>query len=70
MNIGLKSLSDTIIWSKYAKYLPEVERRETWDEIVNRYEMMLIKKYPNLKQEILINSVWIREKKVLHSMRA
>ena len=58
------------MFSKYAKYLPEVGRRETWDEIVDRYEIMMFKKYPMLKEDIQKNIIWIREKKVLPSMRA
>lgn len=70
MDLGLKALSDVTVFAKYAKYLPEVGRRETWDEIVDRYEIMMWKKYPQLKKEISHNTVWIREKKVLPSMRA
>lgn len=70
MDLGLKALSDVTVFSKYAKYLPEVGRRETWDEIVDRYEVMMWKKYPNLKKVITENAVWIRQKKVLPSMRA
>lgn len=70
MDIGLKTLSDITAYSKYAKYQPEVQRRETWEEIVDRYSMMLIKKYPNLRKEILDNSKYILDKKVLPSMRA
>jgi ribonucleoside-triphosphate reductase len=70
MELGLESLSKTIIWSKYAKYIPELQRRETWDEIIDRYEKMLCDKYPNLKERIIENSQFIRDKKVLPSMRA
>lgn len=70
MDEGLKALSDTIIWSKYAKYLPELGRRETWEEIVTRYEVMLMQKYPMLKKEINENIQYILDKKVLPSMRA
>ena len=70
MDLGLKALSDVTVFSKYAKYLPEVGRRETWDEIVDRYEVMMWKKYPSLKKVITENAVWIRQKKVLPSMRA
>lgn len=70
MDIGLQTLSDITIYSKYAKYLPELKRRETWDEIVDRYENMLIDKYRPLTKDIVKNSVLIREKKVLPSMRA
>lgn len=70
MRFGASLLSDITIFSKYAKYIPEVQRRETWDEIVTRYEVMLMKKFPDLKEEILKNAEFIRKKKVLPSMRA
>lgn len=38
MDLGLEALSKLTVFSKYAKYLPENKRRETWDEIVDRYE--------------------------------
>lgn len=70
MDLGLEALSDLTVFSKYAKYIPELKRRETWDEIVNRYQEMMIKKYPYLEEAIVSSVVWIREKKVLPSMRA
>lgn len=70
MDIGLKTLADITTWSKYAKFLPELGRRETWDEIVDRYENMMVKKYPQLKGEIYEKTQFIRDKKVLPSMRA
>lgn len=63
-------LSDLTVFNKYAKYLKEFKRRETWNEICSRYEDMLVTKYPSLKEEIVTNMVFIREKKVLMSMRA
>ena len=70
MDLGLDALSKITVFSKYAKYIPELKRRETWDEIVNRYTNMMIKKYPKLEDAILSAAVHIREKKVLPSMRA
>jgi ribonucleoside-diphosphate reductase alpha chain len=70
MDLGLQILSDITVFSKYAKFIPSKQRRETWDEIVDRYEQMMIDKYPKLKDAIKISSVYIREKKVLPSMRA
>lgn len=70
MDLGVKILSDITTFSKYSKYVPEIQRRETWDEIVTRYEIMLMKKFPDLKKEIMKNADFIREKKVLPSMRA
>ena len=70
MDLGLEALSKITIFSKYAKYIPELKRRETWDEIVDRYENMMVKKYPNLEQQIKDSATFIRKKKVLPSMRA
>jgi ribonucleoside-diphosphate reductase alpha chain len=70
MDLGLDALSKITVFSKYAKYIPELNRRETWDEIVTRYEKMMIKKYPKLEDAILSSSQLIRQKKVLPSMRA
>lgn len=70
MDLGLDALSKITIFSKYAKYLPDKQRRETWDEIIDRYVNMMSKKYPKLENEIRENAIFIREKKILPSMRA
>ena len=70
MDLGLDALSKITVFSKYAKYIPEQKRRETWDEIVNRYTSMMTKKYPKLEEAILATVTMIKEKKVLPSMRA
>jgi ribonucleoside-diphosphate reductase alpha chain len=63
-------LSSLIIFSKYAKYRKDLNRRETWDEIIDRYSDMLCRKYPSLTNEIQVNVKFIRQKKILPSMRA
>jgi len=70
LDLGLDALSKITIFSKYAKYNSELKRRETWDEIIDRYQTMMIKKYPNLETAIIDSAKFIREKKVLPSMRA
>ena len=70
MDLGLDALSKITVFSKYAKYIPEQKRRETWDEIVNRYVNMMVKKYPKLEDAIFASAVLIRQKKILPSMRA
>lgn len=70
MDLGLEALAKTVTFTKYAKYIPELKRRESWEEIVDRYTLMMMKKYPQLKQEILEGSKFILDKKVLPSMRA
>jgi len=70
MDLGLEALSKITVFSKYAKFIPSKNRRETWDEIVNRYEDMMIKKYPFLTEAIVDTAKMIRDKKILPSMRA
>ena len=70
MTTSNKILSEITIFNKYAKYNPDLKRRETWDEICNRYELMMISKYPNLQSEITNSMEFVRSKRVLPSMRA
>lgn len=70
MDLGLETLSRITTFSKYAKYKSSLKRREVWDEIVDRYQEMLIKKYPKLKDSIVKSAELIRIRQVLPSMRA
>jgi ribonucleoside-triphosphate reductase len=70
MNESLSILSDVVVFNKYAKYIPALSRRETYDEIITRYVSMMINKYPYLKSEIIMNSQLLYNKRVLPSMRA
>ena len=45
MELSNKILSDITVYMKYAKYTPEIERRETWEELVTRNKNMHIKKF-------------------------
>lgn len=65
-----KILSEITVFSKYSKYLEKEERRESWDEIVQRYCKMMIDKYPTQKEKIISLSSFIKYKKILPSMRA
>ena len=70
MEVSNKILSDITVYMKYAKYLPEYERRETWEELVTRNMNMHIKSYPNLTEEIKSAYKMVYDKKVLPSMRS
>ena len=70
MELNQKILSDLTVFMKYAKYLPEKNRRETWEELVDRNKEMHIKKFPELKDEIEHAYKFVYEKKVLPSMRS
>ena len=63
-------LSDIIVHMKYAKYIPELNRRETWNELVTRNKAMHIKRYPKLADQIQLNYKYVYDKKVLPSMRS
>lgn len=63
-------LSDITVYNKYAKYIPELHRRETWDEIVTRNRDMHIAKFPQLKDEIMKTYELVYAKKILPSMRS
>ena len=66
-----KILSDITVHMKYAKYKPELLRRETWEEICERNMNMHIKKYPMLEQDIRdVYAHFVLPKLVLPSMRS
>lgn len=66
-----KLLSDIIVHMKYARYLPEKNRRETWEEIVDRNKEMHKKRYPEKSQTIdFIWDSFVKTKRVLPSMRS
>ena len=68
--INNKILSDITVHMKYAKYIPELNRRETWEELVDRNKQMHMRKYPSLKEQIETNYKYVYDKKVLPSMRS
>jgi len=70
MEISNKILSEITVYMKYSKYIPELNRRETWDELVTRNMNMHIKKYPQLETEIRDVYRFVYDKKVLPSMRS
>lgn len=81
MNNTQKILSEVVVYNKYAKFLPQKNRRETWQEIIERYSSMLVRKYcedskgneinKDLKKEIIHNTNnYLLNKKILPSMRA
>lgn len=70
MENTVKALSDVVVFNKYAKYIPEIKRRESWDEIVDRNMAMHIRKYPNIKDEIKDSYKYVYARKILPSMRS
>ena len=70
MDLSTKILSDVTVHMKYAKYIPELNRRETWEELVTRNKEMHQKKYPQIVEEIEKAYELVYNKKVLPSMRS
>ena len=70
MELASSILSDITVHMKYAKYLPEKQRRETWKELVERNMEMHIKRYPQLQEEIRNVYQLVQDKKLLPSMRS
>ncbi len=63
-------LSDITTYMKYARYVPEKRRRETWNEIVERNMAMHLEKFPHLSSEIRGAYAYVFNKKVVPSMRS
>ena len=70
MELNNKILSDITVHMKYARYNPELKRRETWEELVTRNMNMHLKKYPELSDDIKGAYDYVLDKKVLPSMRS
>lgn len=71
--MSLKALQEYTFISRYAKYLKNKKRRETWSEIVNRVKEMMLEKYKDIP-EVYKDIEWayelVRKKRVLGSQRA
>lgn len=70
MDISNRILSEITVHMKYARFVPEKNRRETWDELVTRNKEMHQRKYPQLTDEIEKVYKLVYDKKVLPSMRS
>jgi ribonucleoside-diphosphate reductase alpha chain len=70
MDVSQRILSDITVYMKYAKFVPELNRRETWEELVTRNKEMHQKKYPHIKDEIEEVYKMVYDKKILPSMRS
>jgi ribonucleoside-triphosphate reductase len=55
---------------KYAKYIPSLQRREAWEQLVTRNMNMHIARFPELEKEIREAYSYVFSKKILTSMRS
>lgn len=71
-----QEISKFIIASKYARYNDKIQRRETWEEAIDRVQSMHLKKFkgdkltPKQRAKIRWAFDMAKEKKVLPSMRS
>ena len=70
MDKAKEILSELTVHMKYAKYTPELNRRESWDELVTRNKEMHVNRFPQLKEEIENAYKFVYDKKILPSMRS
>ncbi|MAF25019.1 recombinase [bacterium] len=71
--MSVRELQDYTFVSKYARWIPEKKRRETWNEAVNRVKTMMLNKYfdiPEIKEDIEWAYEMMRKKSILGSQRA
>jgi ribonucleoside-diphosphate reductase alpha chain len=70
MELEKEILSDLVVWSKYARFVPELNRRETWTELVTRNKEMHLRKFPQMTAMIERAYELVYAKKILPSMRS
>ena len=70
MELSQEILSEVTVHMKYARYIPEQQRRETWDELISRNKEMHTSNFPQLESDIEKAYKLVYDKKVLPSMRS
>ena len=74
MELSSQILSDLTVYSKYARYIPSLQRRETWEEIVIRNYQMHESRFKHIGVDFMNDLTkaysLILDKKVLPSMRS
>lgn len=70
MDISQKILSDIGVFTKYARHLKEIGRRESFEEIVSRNYVFHSKRFPEYKKVLLDAYARIQDRKILPSMRS
>jgi ribonucleoside-triphosphate reductase (thioredoxin) len=70
--MSLKALQDYTFTAKYANFVQDKNRRETWEEAVDRVKNMMLEKYSDkdVKEEIEWAYNLVKEKRVIGSQRA
>lgn len=70
----LEEISNFIFTSKYSRYIDELNRRETWEEAVDRLLQMHLRKYSFLNKDDKNKIKWafdlVKQKRIVPSMRS
>ena len=74
--MSLKALSEYTTYAKYARYLPEKQRRETWEEMVDRVFAMHARRYEKalneneeFRSDFEFAKLQVKKKRVLGAQR-
>lgn len=70
MNSSNKLLSDIVAFRTYAKHLPHLARRESFQETINRDMVMHLDRFPKLSRDITKAFTQIHDLSIMPSMRA
>jgi ribonucleoside-triphosphate reductase len=65
-----EELANFIFYSKYSRFRQDLNRRETWNECVERVEAMHVRKFPEYADDIINAFNYVRNKRVVPSMRS
>ena len=68
--MSVAELQNYTFVGKYARWIPEKKRRETWKESVERVKGMMLESYPSVTEEIEWAYDMMNRKRVLGSQRA
>ena len=68
--MSVAELQNYTFVSKYARWIPEKKRRETWKESVDRVKGMMLEQYPEVEEDIEWAYDMMHKKRVLGSQRA
>ncbi|MCH2508044.1 MAG: recombinase, partial [Dehalococcoidia bacterium] len=68
--MSVAELQNYTFVGRYARWIPEKKRRETWKESVDRVKNMMLEQYPDAKDDIDWAYDLMHKKRVLGSQRA
>jgi ribonucleoside-diphosphate reductase alpha chain len=67
---GASAMAEFVAFDKYCQRIPDLNRKESWHECVDRSVAMHVEKFPQIEKDILKAFEFVYDKRVLPSMRA